>query len=163
MVGAILAANTASADGVNVTQLPHRALIVNVAYDPPTATPEPPVDLPAAPTPTVYGPDSKLNHDEAVAIFREQGFAPVRAEEAWRVVSGSPNCPNGESGAHPWSINPGGPSYGLFQLTAMWFTWAGYSLDQWPSPYVSARVAYLVTQYDVEHGWDDWAQWECQP
>lgn len=61
------------------------------------------------------------------------------------------------------SLARNGQYRGLFQLSPLWFDYAGVDIELWADPMVNARVAYLVVEYDLAREWDPWAQWECKP
>lgn len=53
----------------------------------------------------------------------------------------------------------GGQTYlGLFQLSPMWFAYAGDDINLWYDPAVNARAALAVYNYS-----GGWYQWQCQP
>lgn len=68
-----------------------------------------------------------------------------------------------ESRHYPDAVNPSGPYLGLYQISPMWFEYAGEDLGGWPDPVLQTRVASAIVQYDRDRGYSDFAQWECQP
>ena len=65
-----------------------------------------------------------------------------------------------ESHQHPDSANSAADSYGLFQLSPLWFSWAGVPFEQWSDPVMNAAVAWKVYH---DYDGDSWRQWTCQP
>ncbi len=118
--------------------------------------------------------DGLLTAFELLDVYELAGV-PVK----WRVDLGAVAfCESGftdpETNLRYWqadAVGDEGRSLGLHQLN--WATWApealrrGYieedELDLWADPVVNTRVALAVVEYDLDHGYDAYAQWTCQP
>lgn len=94
-------------------------------------------------------------------VLELAGWPEALWEQAIRVVKGSANCPWGESNGHPAS--QGADTYGLFQLSPMWFAYADMPFESWRDPVVNAKVALAVYRYDIAHHQAPWTQWSCKP
>lgn len=94
--------------------------------------------------------------------MRDVGWPEELIDAGVRVACGSPpRWPNGESGCHPSSRN--GQYLGLWQLGALWWSYCGEDAAAYADPWVNARTALCVVRYDLERGYDAWAQWEVKP
>lgn len=122
---------------------------------PPTATPTPaPVQAAEiqAPPPRAF----KLSEEEMLTILVAAGWPSELHRQALDVAF----C---ESRYGPGSINYDGPWYGIFQLSEMWFAYAGESFASWADPLVNARTALAVYYHDINKGLGPWKQWGCKP
>ncbi len=66
-----------------------------------------------------------------------------------------------ESSWRPGAEN--GISYGLLQLTPLWFTYYGVLFSGWADIHVNLALAWQVYNYDLERGQAPWNQWSCKP
>lgn len=104
------------------------------------------------------------------------GGPPVAAQEtppenvhAWLIDAGWPEewIPQAErvieceSHGNPLATN--GQYLGLWQLSPLWFRYAGESIGEWSDPRVNSRVALAVIHYDEARGHPMWSQWSCRP
>ena len=89
---------------------------------------------------------------------------PWDVDEAWAVIHGTPNCPNGESGGDPLAYNAG--NYSLFQIN--YASHVGKLIEVTGSsdpnllfdPAVNVAVAWLVYE---RSGGGTWLPWSCRP
>lgn len=78
------------------------------------------------------------------------------ADEAMRVIFGTANCPNGESGGDPNAEN--GPNKGGFQINIAVHGWRLRPGERIFDPEVNTRIASEI--------WRDnngWSAWSCRP
>lgn len=109
----------------------------------------PVIPLPPPPRP------GTLSRDELVNVLRESGWPEELLDQADAVVV----C---ESTRSTGAFNPGG-FMGLFQLSSLWFGYAGEDISLWHDPHVNARAALATYRYDISRGSAPWSQWSCKP
>lgn len=66
-----------------------------------------------------------------------------------------------ESRNDPLAVN--GSFRGLMQLYSLWFDYGGIDPALWADPVVNMRAALVAYQYDMDHGYQPWTQWQCRP
>lgn len=123
----------------------------------PTPTPTPtPTPVPVAPPPTevVVAQDIAQPSSSIDSILAAAGWPASLIPEASRVAW----C---ESRYQAWEGN--GFVFGLFQEVESWYEYFSIPFSEWQDPVVNAHVALLIYQYDVDRGYDGWAQWQCKP
>jgi len=126
-----------------------------VAGDPPPAPVEAAAVVPAEPAGDDIAPGYMYG-------WLQQAGWP---ESLWHEAAIIASC---ESGFKPDNVGDNGHAMGLFQIRKSqpgwngWFLYFGEDEGQWADPVFNARVAFKIYQYDVERGYDPWAQWSCR-
>lgn len=104
---------------------------------------------------------------EGVDVWREiisRYFPPQEVEKALRVIHGTANCPNGESGGDAGAYNNG--NYGGMQINYSAHRDKLISVtgvddpNRLFDPEVNVAVGYLVW---LESGGGTWLPWACRP
>lgn len=99
-------------------------------------------------------PPGPLTEDDLDYVLAQTGWPEELRPSAKRVA----RCES------TWnSLATNGQYRGLFQLGPLWFDYTEHDPDSWADPFVNARVAYLVVEYDLSRGHPPFNQWECQP
>ena len=112
-------------------------------------------DSPAAPTGGDLAPDAAhLSAAGLRDVLSAAGWPP----ELWEQAASVAWC---ESSFRPGTRN--GIYTGLFQLSPIWYAYAGEFESDWADPGTNARTAWATYNYDLIHGQAPWHQWECKP
>lgn len=94
---------------------------------------------------------------------------PLTGMDAWLAASPWPEYLWPEVSAVAWCESrhdpsaSNGVSWGLMQVTPLWFDYAGIPFSSWADPVANLTVAWAAYNYDLERGYPAWTQWSCKP